>query len=216
MRNITTTTLALLATTSLLGVAHAGDPPAAKKKAAPPAPAKVDAKPAMPKEPPPGPAMPEKPTVPTEIEAALKASKGTWKCSGEFFAPDGTSYKNKFTIKVTADLGGLWIRSEMTEGKHKATKYPLKFTSYRTYDPTSKKWNQVMLDNWGGIGRGWSTGPDATGKTVFEMEMTGMGHTMKFRDYEEPGDKKGTLHSWGEMSMDGKAWTKAYDATCKK
>ena len=92
----------------------------------------------------------------------------------------------------------------------------MKFTSFRTYDATSKKWLNVMLDSWGGIGKGWSTGPDAAGKTTFETESQMMGQTFKGRDYEEAGAKKGSLHVWGEFSMDGKTYNKAYDMVCTK
>jgi len=134
-----------------------------------------------------------------------------------FDNPDGSGRMTKFTIKVNADLDKFWIKSDFAEAKAKGTKYPFKFTAYKTYSAADSKWHQVMVDNWGTTTFGWSTGPDAAGKTVWEMEMTMAGQTVKFRDYEEPvAGKKRTTHSWGEMSENGKEWKKVYDATCSK
>jgi hypothetical protein len=163
------------------------------------------------------PAMPEKPTPPPELLALAKAQKGNWSCKGEMMKADGSTYKAKMKVANKLDLGSMWIKSDVTEAKSKSTKYPFKFTSYTTFNATESKWYRYMVDNWGGVGRGWSTGPDAAGKTTWEMEMTGSMGTSKFRDYEEPGAKKKQIHMWGEMSPDGgKSWVKVYDTTCTK
>lgn len=217
MKNFAITAATLLA---FVGVAAAGDDKAAKKPAGDvKADVKVDAKAQVKPAEPPKQEMPAQPDPPPELAAAAKAMKGTWRCTAEMFdnMEDPTvGRKTKFTVKNTVDLDKFWIRSDFAEAKAKGLKYPFKFTSYKTYSAADKKWHQVMIDNWGSVSTGWSTGPDASGKTVWELEMTMMGTTSKFRDYEEPGAKKGELHWWGEMTENGKDWKKVYDATCKK
>jgi hypothetical protein len=189
--------------------------------------AKVDAKvkPADKGAPAPAPtegAMPTKPTIPTQLTDAAKKQKGTWTCKGDMMGPDGNpAYKTTFTVKAKLDLDNMFIRADMAEKKSKSAKYPFKFTSYTTYTDKDAKWHRFMVDNWGGWATGWSTGPDATGKTVWEMDMSGPMGTSKFRDHEEPAAdpkvaKRGGMHMWGEMSMDGKTWVKVYDSTCTK
>jgi hypothetical protein len=168
------------------------------------------------------PAMPEKPTIPTQLTDMAKKMKGTWICKGDMMGPDGNpAYKTQFTIKAKLDLDNMFIRADMVEKKSKSAKYPFKFTSFLTYTEKDQKWHRFMVDNWGGWATGWSTGPDATGKAVFELDMSGPMGTSKFRDYHEPAAdpklaKRGAMHMWGEMSMDGKTWVKVYDSTCTK
>lgn len=234
MRTTATTLFTLIL---CAGVAGAGDdtktktapPPPAKKADAKPAPAtkaapaakadpKTAAKPAPSKEAA-APGMPEKPTIPTALVDATKTQRGTWRCTGAMMGPDGNeAYKTKMTGKVKADLDNMWLRTEFAETKSKAAKYPFKFHSYTTFSDKDQKWKRVMVDNWGGVAQGWSTGPDATGKVTWEMDMASDMGTAKFRDYEEPvAGKKREVHMWGEMSPDkGKTWMKVYDITCKK
>jgi hypothetical protein len=217
MKNFTITAMTLLA---FVATAAAGDDKAAEKKKAAPDP-KADPKAAQVKapEPTPAPAPPAQPDPPAEMAAAIKAMRGTWRCTGEMFdnmENPTVGRKTKFTIKVTADLDKFWLKADFVEAKAKGLKYPFKFTSYKTYSAADSKWHQVMVDNWGSISTGWSTGPDAAGKTVWELDMSMMGQTVKFRDYEEPGTKKRSIHMWGEMTENGKEWKKVYDSTCTK
>lgn len=217
MKNFTITAMTLLA---FVATAAAGDDKAAEKKKAAPDP-KADPKAAQVKAPEPAPAPapapPAQPDPPAEMAAAIKAMRGTWKCSGDMSRDDGTTYKSKFTVRVAADLDKFWIRADFAQAKSKDAPYPYKFTAYKTYSTADSKWHQVMVDNWGGISTGWSTGPDAAAKIVWEMDTTMMGKAVKFRDYEEPGAKKGTIHMWGEITDDGgKSWNKVYDTICRK
>lgn len=167
------------------------------------------------------PAMPTKPTIPQQVTDLAKANRGTWRCTGDMMGPDGNpAYKMKATITNTVDatLGKMFIKTTFKETKQKAVKYPFGFTAYSTFNTADNKWHQVMVDNWGGIGRGTSTGADANGKVTWEMDVTSSMGSGKMREYEEPatiGKKKG-VHMWGEMSMDGKTWMKVYDMNCTK
>jgi hypothetical protein len=199
MRKIAPAVIAALAVVAASTVAAAQTADTAKKPA------------------PPATQMPDKPTPPPELLAAAKAMKGTLTCKGDMMGPDGNSaYKTKLTFKSKLDLGNMWIKTDAAEAKSKATKYPFKFTAYTTYGADGK-WHRYMVDNWGGIGVGVSSGPDAAGKQTWELDMNGMMGPSKFRDHMEPGEKKKTIHSWGEMSADGgKTWVKVYDTICTK
>jgi hypothetical protein len=230
MRKISTSTMAAFVMLALASTATAGDDkgqgaPAAKPAAKPvvkPT-AKKQAEPAMikPKEPAPAPtpttdAMPPPKPAP-ELVAAVKAQKGTWFCTGQEFGPDGVAMKTKATMRNTVDLDKMWIKSALTIPKKKGQKRATKYTSYKTFDAVTKKWSSVSVDNSGGWSKAWSTGPDAAGKTTWEVEGNMGAMTFKGRDYEEPGAKKGTIHVWGEWSPDGgKNYVKAYDVTCRK
>jgi hypothetical protein len=230
MRKISTSMMAALCTLAFVSAAAAGDDkskgaPAPKdapkdaakdaaKKKAPDTAAQI-----KPKEPPPADpaAQPPPPPAPApEVVAAAKASKGTWYCTGEEFAPDGSAMKTKATMRNVVDLDKMWIKGTLTIPKKKGQKRATKMVSYRTYDATEKKWHMIGIDNGGGWGRGWSTGPDAAGKVTWDVESNMGGQVIKGRDYEEPGVKKNTRRFWGEYAMDGKTYVKAYDVTCRK
>lgn len=221
MRKISTAMMALLCATAVVGVAAAGDPkPTPTTKTAPPPAKKKAPDSAMVKPADPAPEaaaqMPARPTPPPELLAAAKAAKGTWRCKGEEFGPDGTAMKATATIKNTLDLDKMWIKGTLTMPKKKGQKRGMKWTSYRTYSPTEKKWTMIGVDNMGGWSKGWSTGPDAAGKVTWEIEGNMGGTVVKGRDYEEPGAKKNQMHFWGEYAMDGKTYVKAYDVICRK
>ncbi|MBP6632747.1 MAG: hypothetical protein KBG28_00620 [Kofleriaceae bacterium] len=221
MKKLARICLSLATVVGLTGTAFAGDP--AAKPAPTPAPAK-DSKPAptpakapMPVKPPDmvkptPPPMPAMPTPAPEIAAAFKAGQGTWKCEGKMFTPAGEMpMKAKMSTKM--DLDKWWIQGTYTETGKKKDAY--KFTSYTTFDATSKKWHRVMVDNMGGYERAESTGPK---DNKVQWDATGwgpMGQT-KGRHYETLTTPK-TMTMWGEYSMDGgKNWMKVYESNCKK
>jgi hypothetical protein len=206
MRTISKTALVTVGLVSLVGTASAGDPKAGK-------PAPKDAPAAIkPKEPPPPPPVPE-PTP--ELKAQGKKMKGTWKCVAEMYLPDGTTYQNKFTIKIALDLDNMWLKTTMTEAKKKGVKKPFKFTAHQTYDAATKTWHQLMVSNMGTWAKSTSAGPDASGKVTWEGTSSMGGQDFKSRDFEEWTDKK-SWHMWGEWSPDGASWVKSYDAACKR
>lgn len=201
-------------------VAMAGDgkdkPPAAPAggMAKPPAPTKPmpDKTPVAPK-PPEKPAAPMGMTMPTpapELVEAAKMLKGTWSCKGTVHMPDGTSRDSVGSMKVSVDLDKFWITTDMTE----KGKTPYKFLTHMTFDASSKKWTQVMVDNMGSFGMATSDGPK-DGAVSWLGETHGMGMVMKSKLVEtmvSPKERK--LVSSG--SMDGKTWMVDYEGTCKK
>ena len=242
MRKIRLSFAALAAVTLAAGTAAAGDPkaapaaapaakpaapaaapaakPAAAPAAAPAAGAPAAAKAAVP--PPaggkpaiapgePNPAAPPAPAPPPELLAAAKAATGAWKCKGTVFNPDGTSRPTTGIIKTKLDLDKFWLQSSFAESTGKM-KY--KFTSYRTFDAASKKWTQVMLDNWGGYQVSTSMGP-ADNVITWEGQTVSMMGTMKAKDTETLTSPKETKMA-GQYSKDGKTWVNGYDVTCTK
>ncbi len=204
MRTISKMMLVMFSLSAMVATAAAGDDKAAKKAPDPVA--------IRPPDPPPPPAIPE-PSA--EVLAQGKKLKGSWKCQAEMFMPDGTSYKNKFALKIALDLDNMFVKSTFTEAKKKGIKKPFKFTAYTTYDAATMKWHQMSVTNMGTWSKSSSAGPDAAGKITWEGMSSMGGQDFKVRDFEEWTDKK-TWHMWGEWSMDGKTFVKAYDASCKK
>jgi hypothetical protein len=197
---LVTTAIAL---TTLAGIASAGDP----AKGAPATPAKDSAKQA----PPPAAEMPmAKP--PQELLDMGKATAGTWKCTGNVYMDikdptKGTPAAGSITMKL--DLNNWWVASSFA-GSGKLT---LKFEMFTTYDAAKKQWYRFAADNMGGRRIATSAGPK-DGKIVWEGDAISAMGSAKLRETEEP--TKDSLHTVGEISMDGKTWLKTHDVTCKK
>ena len=69
-----------------------------------------------------------------------------------------------------------------------------------------------MIDNVGGHEVGTSAGPEGA-KVVWLTEARGPMGAHKARHTEELVGKE--LKLWGETSLDGKSWVKAYEVGCK-
>ena len=192
--------IAMVTMVGMASLAIAGDskvdPKAGAAKAAEPAKA-----PAM---------TPPKP--PVEIADMLKGMAGTWKCDGAATGMDGK--ETKFTAKMTSksDLDGFWAHDSF-EGSMAMGKF--KFENYITYNPSDKKWHNVMVDNQGGLMMGQSDGMKDMKMDVTADTWGPMGKG-QFKAHMDMSDMKKGAHMWGEMSMDGKTWNKVYDMVCKK
>jgi hypothetical protein len=149
--------------------------------------------------------------------AAGKSMSGNWKCKGSTFAPDGTAVPTTATMKFKLELDKFWIRGDLAIAKSKGEKRAMKTTSFRSYSPADKKWHELSLSNLGGYSIGSSDGPDASGKSTWDVSTQMMGATFPSKSYEEPGAKRGSRHIWGEVSVDGgKTYVKEFDVTCSK
>jgi len=148
------------------------------------------------------------------LVAAAKTMKGSWKCTGTMNDDKGNSMASKGTIKWALDMDKMWLKGSLSVNKMKGQKRGYKAIFYRTY--AGGTWSQLVVGNMGDWAAGTSTGPDADGKVTFDTDAHMGGMTMKEHDFEAPGDKKNTIHIWGEMSMDGKTFMPGYDMTCKK
>jgi hypothetical protein len=216
MKKLTTVSFLLAVFTT---AAYAGDPkagsgapatPAADKKApdaGKPAPADKKA----PEAAKPAPAM-EAPKPPQEVADMAKGMVGTWKCTGQA-THMGNTQDFKATMTIKLDLDKWWIQGAFSGTMGKMTH---KFTSYTGYDATNKKWHRYGVDSMGGAREQTSSGM-TDGKAVWEGNGSMMGQPIKVRDTEELAKDGKSLHSLGEISMDGgKTWNKGHDATCKK
>ncbi len=211
MKNFLRTAIAMTTMVSLATVASAGDDkavgkpvPAAKvepTKTAP-TPAKIDGKPAVPM---------TMPTPPVEVATMAKGAAGTWKCKGQAIMPDGTAVPMMATMKVKLDLDKYWLRSTFAETGKKAGAY--KFESFTTYDAGTKKWHRLHADS---MGNSETTTSDGLkdGKVTWEGSSRSHMGAAKVRHHEEMVGKE--LKMVGEYSMDGKTWSKGYEAACKK
>lgn len=200
MKSFTKISIALAMTVGMTTVAVAGD-----AKAPTPAPAKKEEPKKM-----------EMPKPPQELADAAKQMSGTWKCAGKALMDPSKPTEMtdmKMTIKSSLDksLGGWWVTSSMDAPMFKGMMHV-------TYDTSAKKFYSVMIDNMGGSQTMWSPGLK-DGKMMWEGDarssMPGMA-SMKVRETDDMTDAKAGMKMVGEMSMDGKTWMKAWEATCKK
>ncbi|HEY5922565.1 MAG TPA: hypothetical protein VIV11_12880 [Kofleriaceae bacterium] len=160
----------------------------------------------------------EKPKPPTEIKDALKMMGTRQTCTGTTWGgPEGkTEMKMKATGTNALALDGFWIKGSttITMGEGKA-KHTLKIDSYMTWDAKAAKWRNVGMANDGSVMVGTADMKD--GKLSSQSDMYGgMMGTGKFRETGDMTDPKAGFKMMGEMSMDGKTWTKVYDMVCKK
>ena len=152
-------------------------------------------------------------TPPKEIADMGKTMAGTWTCKGQGMGMDMkmADMTGKMTSKL--EMSNSWIHDTFDA---KMGKTPFHMESYTTYDAKTKTWNQVMVE----MGGGWSTGT-STGMTANKMDWELKTHSPMmgegmFRDHMDMTDAKAGPKMWGEMSQDGKTWTKVYEMTCKK
>ena len=203
MKNLFAISLALVSTVAFAET-HS-EKKDAMKKAPPPA------KPEAPK------TTMEQPKPPAEVATMMKMMAGNWKCTGKgAMDPSKPTEMTDFkgTFKAALDLDKFWIKGEFTGT---FAKLKMRGLMYVTYDPASKKWHRIMVDNWGMSGHESSTGLPAgatEGKIVWEGESRMMGQTIKGRTTEEVAAKSMKLTA--EMSMDGKKWMTGMEMTCTK
>jgi Protein of unknown function (DUF1579)/THAP4-like, heme-binding beta-barrel domain len=177
--------------------------PAEKKPAPPPAPAdKI-----KPAEPAAAPMVAPKPDPALE---ALAPMIGTWKCEGKMMM-GGKEMAWKATAKFAWDLDKFWVVASMDTAKTKDMPAH-KGRGYYGYDPATKQYTQMMVDNMGG----WSMAT-SKGQNGQSMEWMGkasmMGQTMDLKStvtYTSP--KEVTIK--GTMGQGASAMTD--EMTCKK
>ena len=205
MKNLFAISLALVSTVAFADT-HSEKKDAMKKPAPPPAKIPEPPKTGM-----------EQPKPPAEVAAMMKAQAGNWKCTGKgAMDPSKPTEMTEFkgTYKAALDLDKFWIKGEWTGT---AGKLKMKGVMYVTYDPASKKWHRVMVDNWGMSGHESSAGLPAgatEGKLTWEGESRMFGQTIKGRTTEEVAAK--SMKMTAEMSMDGKKWATGMEMTCTK
>jgi hypothetical protein len=187
--------------------------PVAAKPAAAPAPAAA-AKPAAPAAPAAAATPPPPPPKPAAELDQLKMFEGTWRCEGKQPAgPMGPEQEYKSSFKGKKDVENFWLAFEYTQKKSKVHNLPIVAKGFLGYDPTTKKYVTMGVDNMGGSISESSPGWEAD-KLVFSGDGQMGGQKISFREtYTKKGDKE---MIWsGEMKM-GKDWIPVGTDTCKK
>jgi hypothetical protein len=152
------------------------------------------------------------PTPPAEM-SNLKAFDGSWNCEGKSeaspFGPAGTS---KGTVKSHADLGGFW-QSGMVKSTMTGMPGSMEGMFRMTYDPGTKQYVLLWVDNMGAYAQETSTGWEGN-KMVFNGDMAMGGKKMAVRDTFTKAADGSLTHSW-EAQIDGK-WTPLGSETCRR
>lgn len=187
--------------TAPTAVAKPAAAPAAAKPAAPAAPAAA----ATPPPPAPKPAA--------ELDQ-LKMFEGTWRCDGKQAAgPMGPEQVYKSSFKGKKDVDSFWYAFEYAQKKSKVHNMPITAKGFLGYDPASKKYVTMGVDNMGGSISESSPGWEGD-KLVFSGDGQMGGQKISFREtYTKKSDKEMTWS--GEMKM-GKDWINVGTDTCKK
>ena len=144
----------------------------------------------------------------------MKVLEGSWHCDGRAPAgPGGPEHAYKSTWKFKRDLDNFWWAAEYQQTKAKTNPVPMKARGYLTYDPASKNFVMLGVDNMGGtsseVTSGW------TGDSVTLAGDANMGG--KKIPFREVITKKGNREfTWrGEMRM-GADWVTLGEDRCKK
>jgi Protein of unknown function (DUF1579) len=185
---------------------------------APAAPAAAQAAPAAAGKPAPTPSAaavtgPPAPKPPAELDQ-MKVLEGTWRCEGRAPASAaGPEHGYKSTWKFKRDLDNFWWAAEYQQAKGKTNPTPMKARGYLTYDPATKSFVMLGVDNGGGTSTESSSG--WSGDTVTLAGDASMGgRKIPFREViTRRGDHEFTWR--GEMRT-ASDWVTLGEDRCKK
>jgi hypothetical protein len=140
----------------------------------------------------------------------LKNMVGTWKCEGKMNM-GGQDMSMKSTAKFAWDLDNFWVVGKFESAKAKGMPQ-FKGTAYYGYDPATKMYLELMVDNMGGWGRATSKGREGdkeewTGKAMMMGKEMDIKSTITFK-----GDKEVQISD--VMGAPPEAMTS--EMTCKK
>jgi len=198
-------------------VAHPTAPPAPVTKPAVTAPAAAGAHPvaavAAPATGAPAAPAAVAPKPATELDQ-MKVLEGTWRCDGRApSGPAGPEHAYKSTWKFKRDLDNFWWAAEYQQVKAKANPLPMKARGYMTYDPSSKGFVMLGVDNMGGTSSESTTGWSGDSVTLAGDASQG-GRKIPFREViTKHGDHEFTWR--GEMKV-GSDWVTLGEDRCKK
>jgi hypothetical protein len=158
-------------------------------------------------------AAPVAPKPPAELDQ-MKVLEGTWRCDGRAPAgPGGPEHAYKSTWKFKRDLDNFWWAAEYQQLKAKNNPAPMKARGYMTYDPGSKGFVMLGVDNMGGTSS--ETTPGWTGDSVtLAGDASQGGRKIPFREViTKNGEREFTWR--GEMKV-GSDWVTLGEDRCKK
>lgn len=158
-------------------------------------------------------AAPEGPPKPAAEMANLKVFDGSWTCEGTA-NPSPMGAGGKLTSWVTShtDLGGFW-QSGTVKSSGAGMPGTMEGMFHMTYDPGSKRYVLLWVDNMGGWSQATSPGWEGD-ELVFTGESTMAGQKMQVRDRFVKAAAGSLRHDW-EAQLDGK-WAPLGSETCRK
>jgi len=155
-------------------------------------------------------APPKAPVEMDQLKALFKPFVArTSECKGRDFAtPFSPEHATRLIFTGSLELDGFWYILQGTEKKTAVNPTPAKFRAAFGYDPASKKFVSIGIDNLGGH---WIETADAMSadKTVFTGTYTLNGTDYKIRDTLTPTGHVGELQVGGD-------WKKGDEETCTK
>ena len=136
---------------------------------------------------------PRRPSRPPELDQ-LKMFEGTWRCDGKQPAgPMGPEQVYKSSFKGKKDVDNFWLAFEYAQKKSKVHTMPITAKGFLGYDPATKKYVTMGVDNMGGSISESSPGWEAD-KLVFTGDGQMGGQKISFREtYTKKGDKADDL-----------------------
>ncbi|MES1208031.1 MAG: DUF1579 family protein, partial [Pseudomonadota bacterium] len=144
----------------------------------------------------------------------MKILEGNWRCDGRAPAgPSGPEHAYKSTWKFKRDLDNFWWAAEYQQTRAKAHPMPMKARGYMTWDPSTKAFVMVGVDNMGGTSSESTSGWNGDVVTLAgDASMAG-----RKVPYREVITKKGNREfTWrGEMKVGGD-WVTLGEDRCKK
>jgi hypothetical protein len=155
---------------------------------------------------------PEMPKPAAEMKN-LAAFGGDFTCEGTMNpSPMGPGGKTQGTVSGKSALGGFWQTGRVTSTMAGGGMPPMEGMFHMTYDPGTKNYVMLWVDNMGAWSKSTSTGWEGD-KMVFSGDMMMGGQTMMGRDtFTKSAD--GSLKHGMEMQMDGK-WVSMGDEVCR-
>ncbi|MGH9442893.1 MAG: DUF1579 family protein [Thermoanaerobaculia bacterium] len=156
----------------------------------------------------------EAPKAPAEI-SSFDYFDGRWGCTGNFMGMPGMpAHAVTSSVSAVRGLGGFWHSFRYLERKTDVNPNPYQNNGFFGYDPGSKQYLDLNVDNFGGYvpeaSSGWSGDV-----IVFTGEVHMMGKKYNQRETFTKKNASEFQHMGETQGPDGK-WTKMDEETCRK
>jgi Protein of unknown function (DUF1579) len=158
--------------------------------------------------------QPQGPPKPAPELSQVKYFAGSWTCSGDAPAsPFGPAHKTQSSMTLKLDLDGFWYDGMMIETKTASNPHPVKGMVHIGYEPSTKQYVVVWLDNSGSWATEMSSGWQ--GDTItFTGDQMIMGEKASAKDvFTKKGNTEFT-HRF-DLTMKGQTHL-IVDEVCKK
>ncbi len=149
------------------------------------------------------------PKAPVQLEQLMPFVGGTQECKGKYFAsPASPEHAIRAIQTGKRELDGFWYVVHDAEEKTAVNPTPFKFIVAYGYDPATKKFVSVLIDN---LGSQFMETADTVSadKVVFTGTYTHNGTDYKVRDTYTPTGHLGEIQFGGD-------WKKVDEETCTR